>query len=102
MLVVFLNLDDKGEDENNGMNAKWLKLGANVEGLQEGGRGEDGEVSDSASLTTATLSVTLQTESDPTQRVLTDEEKGDLQLHSFNNYICQIFDNFQIKRRSIK
>ena len=85
------------------MKAKWLKLDANVEGLQEGGRGEDGEVSDSASLTTATLSVTLQTESDPTQRVLTDdEEKGDLKLHSFNNYICQIFDKFQIKRRSKK
>ena len=81
MLVVFWNLDDKGEDENNGTKAKWLKLDANVEGLQEGGRGEDGEVSDSASLTTASLSVTLQTESDPTQRVLTDEEKGDLKLH---------------------
>ena len=65
-------------------------MDANVEGLQElqegctlqeSGRGEDGEVSDSASLTTTSLSVTLQTESDPTQRVLTDEEKGDLKLH---------------------
>ena len=63
------------------MKANQLKLDANVEGLQEGGRGEDGEVSDTANLTTASLSATLQTESDPTQSVLTDEEKGELKLH---------------------
>ena len=63
------------------MKAKQLKLDANVEGLQEGGRGEDSEVSDTASLTTASLSAILQTESDPTQSVLTNEEKGELKLH---------------------
>ena len=63
------------------MKAKQLKLDANVEGLQEGGRGEDSEVSDTTSLTTASLSATLQTESDPTQSVLTNEEKGELKLH---------------------
>ena len=65
--AFFKILDDNGEDENNGSKVKQFKLDENVEGQEEGGRGEEGEVSNSATLTTATPPVISQTASDPTR-----------------------------------
>ena len=77
-----------------------MRLDENVEAQQEGGRGQEGEVSISGT----TSSLTLQTASDPNEThcewlLSADEEKGELKLHLFNKYIWKILEKFHFKTR---
>ena len=97
MLFSFI-LDFYEKDENKGSKTKRMRLDENVEAQQEGGRGQEGQVSVSAT----TSSITLQTASDPNETqcewlLSSDEEKGDLILHSFIKYIWKILDKFHFK-----
>ena len=97
-----LILDFNGEDENNESKTKRMRLDENVEAQQEGGREQECEDSISATVTTVTPSITLQTASDRNEThcewlLSADEEKGDLKLHTFNKYICKILDKFHFK-----